>query len=174
MTTKTPPDHESLGIDPYERNWMRLSIILIVLFGVAIAVAGFALVTGVRPLLRHVPPAPAARAAYYRWLFFAAGPLEAAILNHSLGFEVAPEQQMAAGYGSYETAMDMLEKAVPETGFLCGEQFTAADVYVGSQINFGLEFGIIDKRAAFRRYSERLKARPAFARAAELDAAAAG
>ncbi len=119
-------------------------------------------------------PPTNARGAYYRWLFFAAGPLEAAILNHSLGFEVAPEQQMAAGYGSYETAMDMLEKAVPETGFLCGEQFTAADVYVGSQINFGLEFGIIDKRAAFRRYSERLKARPAFARAAELDAAAAG
>ena len=43
MTTKTPPDHESLGIDPYEKNWIKLSITLIVLFGIAIAVAGFAL-----------------------------------------------------------------------------------------------------------------------------------
>ena len=52
--------------------------------------------------------------------------------------------------------------------------FTAADVYVGSQIGFGLMFGTIEKRPAFQQYWQRLSARPAYARARELDEGATG
>ncbi len=62
-------------------------------------------------------PRPEERGAYYRWLFFAAGPLEAAVTNKALGFQVAPEQSRMAGYGSYADVMDTLEQAVSKHAF---------------------------------------------------------
>jgi len=114
-------------------------------------------------------PALDDRADYYRWIFFAAGPLEAAITNRSLGVELTPEQAGSAGYGSYERAVDVLESAIADREFIAGDQFTAADVYVGSQIGFGLQFGSLDKRPSFERYFERLSARVAWQRANESD-----
>jgi len=109
------------------------------------------------------------RAAYYRWLFFAAGPLEAAMTNRSLGVELTTEQSGTAGYGSYERVLDVLEDAVRENEFIAGDSFSAADIYVGSQIGFGLQFGSIEKRKTFEDYFARLSARPAWERANELD-----
>lgn len=109
------------------------------------------------------------RAAYFRWLFFTAGPYEAAVTNKALGFEVPPDRAMSTGYGSYVMVMDALERAVGPSEFILGEQFSAADVYVGSQIGFGLMFGTIEKRPAFEAYVQRLMARPAAQRAAALD-----
>lgn len=122
-------------------------------------------------------PGSRERGAYYRWLFFAAGPLEAAVTNRALGFEVPADRQRMAGYGSSADVMDTLEGAVSREPYLLGEQFTAADVYVGSQIMWGLQFGSIEKRPAFEAYAERIRHRPANARADEIDdalAAAAG
>ena len=115
-------------------------------------------------------PGSRLRGPYYRWLFFAAGPLEAAVTNKALGF-LAPEGrgQAMAGYGSYEAVMDALEGAVSRGDYLVGDRFTAADLYVGAHLAWGLMFGSIDKRPAFERYAARLEARPAAQRANALD-----
>jgi glutathione S-transferase len=109
------------------------------------------------------------RAAYYRWLFFAAGPLEACVVNRSLGFETPPDKQMMAGYGNYETVMDALESAVGKSSYIAGERFSAADVYVGSHIGWGMQFGSIEQRPAFTDYYARVSGRPARVRAEALD-----
>ncbi len=113
-------------------------------------------------------PGDAQRAPYYRWLFFAAGPVEAATSNRILGFEVPPERTRMMGYGTFATTLDTLEKAV-SSGYLAGGRFSAADVYVGSQLNFGMRFGTIEKRPAFESYLSLLLTRPAQVRASEID-----
>jgi glutathione S-transferase len=115
------------------------------------------------------PAAGKARAPYYRWLFFAAGPLEAASTNNAMGFVVPPERKAMAGYGSLTDVIDALEGAVKGREFIAGDRFSAADVYVGAQIGWGLQFGWLEKRPAFEAYSARLQARPAAIRARELD-----
>ncbi|MCK9366184.1 MAG: glutathione S-transferase family protein [Metallibacterium scheffleri] len=118
------------------------------------------------------PPAhSAARGPYYRWLFFASGPLEAAWTNHALGVAVPPERQAMVGYGSFERVLDVLETAIGARDYLVDGRFSAADVYVGSQLGFGMQFGMIDKRPAFARYWAGLEARPAKQRAEQLDGA---
>ncbi|NGO62979.1 glutathione S-transferase family protein [Rhizobium daejeonense] len=112
------------------------------------------------------------RADYYRWMFFAAGPLEAAVSNRALGFVVPEERRRMIGYGSYEDVMATLQRAVSGNTYIAGERFTAADVYVGSHIGWGLQFGSIERRPAFVDYLERLSQRHAYQRAAELDDAA--
>jgi glutathione S-transferase len=119
------------------------------------------------------PPGDRLRAPYYRWLFFAAGPVEAAVSNKTLGFAVPPEREGMMGYGSLERVMKVLEDAVSRVDYLVGGRFSAADVYIGSQIGFGLMFGTIEKRSAFQQYWQRLSARPAYTRARELDDAPA-
>jgi glutathione S-transferase len=115
------------------------------------------------------PPASRARGPYYRWMFFAAGPVEAAVTGKSLGLLAPADKKMMAGYGSFEETIDALERAVGGGAYICGDQFTAADVYVGAQIGWGMMFGSIDKRPAFTDYSGRLQARPAAIRAREID-----
>jgi glutathione S-transferase len=118
-------------------------------------------------------PAPAERAEYYRWMFFAAGPLEAAVTNRALGVQVPDDRRGMVGYGSFEDVMNTLEQAVAGRRFIAGDRFTAADVYVGSHISWGLGFGSIERRPAFVAYHDGLKERPAFKRADEIDEAAA-
>ncbi|MCG6122705.1 MAG: glutathione S-transferase family protein [Microvirga sp.] len=115
-------------------------------------------------------PAPGdpARGAYYRWLFFGAGPVEAAVTNRALGVEVPDDRKGMVGYGSYEDVLDTLEQALARD-YLAGDGFSAADLYVGSQVIWGLRFGTMEKRPAFERYAARLSARPAAIRANELD-----
>jgi glutathione S-transferase len=114
-------------------------------------------------------PPPADRAAYYRWLFFAAGPVEAAVTNRSLGVELDASAQARAGYGNLAAVMDALSRAVQSGPYVAGERFSAADVYVGSQIGWGLRFGSIEKRPEFEAYWARISDRPAHRRAGELD-----
>lgn len=114
-------------------------------------------------------PTPAERGAYYRWLFFAAGPLEHALTNRAMGFEVPEDKQAMSGYGTVETAISTLESAVAEGGFIAGDRFTAADVYVGSHIGWGLQFGTLPKSKAFEDYFARASDRPAYRKANEID-----
>ena len=109
------------------------------------------------------------RGAYYRWFLFAAGPLEAAITNKILGCVVPDELRKSVGYGSYEKVIDVLEGAVSLQQYIAGNVFTAADVYVGSQIGLGIQFGLIEKRPAFEEYWERLNMRRAYVRSQELE-----
>jgi glutathione S-transferase len=115
------------------------------------------------------PPADPLRGLYYRWLFFAAGPVEAAVTNKSCGFTLPEGRERMAGYGTFAAVMDALETAVSKSDYLVGNSFTAADVYAGSQIGFGLMFGSIEKRPAFEAYWARISARPALAKAKALD-----
>lgn len=116
-------------------------------------------------------PAPVDRADYYRWLFFAAGPVESAVTNRVLKFEPTTDQQRMAGYGCFEQAVDVLEQAVTGKRYIAGDRFSAADVYVGSQIDWGLLFGTLPKRDAFEAYIGPLRERPAYKRAKEIDGA---
>lgn len=109
------------------------------------------------------------RADYYRWLFFAAGPVEAAISNHAIGFNPTEEQSRFFGYGTYETVIEVLDQVLSTRPYITGERFTAADVYIGAQINFGLDSKTIEARPSFLAYNERLNKRPALQRAAALD-----
>ncbi|MCV2864122.1 glutathione S-transferase family protein [Albidovulum sediminicola] len=116
--------------------------------------------------------APADRSAYYRWLFFGAGPLEAAIINKALGFTVPEDRRAMVGFGTLETTYAALESQLARTPYLAGEAFSAADVATGSQIGYGLQFGTIEARPAFTDYWERIKERPALLRANAADNAA--
>ncbi len=111
----------------------------------------------------------AGRAAYYRWLVFAAGPVEAAIMDMALGVEVPAEKEAMVGYGNFKHVMDALESALSESSYVAGAEFSAADVYVGSQIGWGLEFGTIEKRPVFETYFARLSERPAYLQGNKLD-----
>lgn len=117
------------------------------------------------------PPGNPRRGPYYRWLFFAAGPVEAAVTAKALGILAPADKAAMAGYGTYEDTINALETAVKDGPYICGDQFTAADVYVGSQIGWGMMFGTIEKRPAFEDYFARLQERPAASRAHELDEA---
>ncbi len=114
-------------------------------------------------------PATDDRADYYRWLFFAAGPVEAAVTNKAMGFVLPEGRERSAGYGSLDDTLDTLETAVTGRSWICGGTFTAADVYVGAQIDWGLSFGTIPSRPAFEAYAARLRERPAYKRQKEID-----
>ncbi|MDX5433075.1 MAG: glutathione S-transferase family protein [Halomonas sp.] len=106
-------------------------------------------------------PAPEARGDYYRWLFFAAGPVEMALSLKHAGFSLTAEQEMQFGCGSYEAVVDTLARAVAGRKYIAGDTFTAADVYVGSHIGWGMQFGTLEKRPEFEAYWAGLKDRPA-------------
>ena len=116
-------------------------------------------------------PAPGSRerAAYYRWLFFGAGPVESAVTNKAMGFQIPTERAGASGYGSLDAVLNALEGALSHGDYLAGNRFSAADLYVGSQLGWGMQFGTIEKRPAFERYAARINGRPAAVRAREID-----
>lgn len=117
-------------------------------------------------------PAPgrAGRGPYYRWLFFGAGPVEAAVTNASMGVKSdTPELAGRVGYGSLALVLDTLQKLLADRDYVLGDRFSAADVYLGAQIGWGLQFGTMEERPGFRAYADRVLSRPAAVRARELD-----
>ncbi|MGB7654306.1 MAG: glutathione S-transferase family protein [Novosphingobium sp.] len=116
-------------------------------------------------------PSDAEAADYYRWMFFAAGPIEQAIVARSMGWQVPEGREAMVGFGSYERVLDTLEGHFNANMYVCGARFTMADVYVGSQVDWGLTFGSIPPRPAFVAYADRLQARDAYKAAKGIDAA---
>jgi glutathione S-transferase len=124
------------------------------------------------PDARLAPPAgDRLRGPLYRWMFFAAGPLEAATLNRSFQFVVPKEQEGRVGYGNFEAVMATLEGALEADDYLVGGHFSVADILIGSALGWGMFGGSIEKRPAFVAYCDRLFARPARARAVAIDSA---
>lgn len=115
------------------------------------------------------PSGDRARGPYYRWLFFAAGPIESAVLNSALQVQIPAERKGMAGYGSMAEVLDTLEQAVSQGQYLAGDRFSAADLYVGAHLTWGMGFGTLERRPAFERYVEGLNGRPAAQRASEID-----
>ena len=118
---------------------------------------------------KNLAPPPCERADYYRWIFFTAGPIEAAFSNKAVGWEPTPEKQRMFGYGNYDLAIATLEKAVSDREYIAADHFTAADLFVGANINFMLAFNLLDPRPAFIDYARRMTDRPAYERAKEID-----
>jgi glutathione S-transferase len=114
-------------------------------------------------------PRDVEKADYYRWLFYAAGPVEQAFTNNFAGFKVEAERERMFGYGSYDKVVAILDELFSRRDFVCGDRFTAADVYVGSQIMFPMQFGMLPERDSFARYRDRLQAREAYKRATDID-----
>ncbi|MGH7023009.1 MAG: glutathione S-transferase family protein [Caulobacteraceae bacterium] len=114
------------------------------------------------------PHGDKARGPYYRWLFFGAGPVEMAMMTKMMGFDTAGKE-VQVGFGSVGLLLDTLERAVTDSPYLAGDRFTAADVYTGSHIGWGMQWNSMEKRPAFERYWERVSSRPAAIRAREID-----
>ncbi len=100
------------------------------------------------------------RGTYLRWIFFGAGCIEPAIVD-KLFTRPAVERKSAVGYGSYEDTLNALETALTPGPFILGERFSAADVYVGAQVQWGFMVNAIEPRPKFEQYVERIAARPA-------------
>jgi glutathione S-transferase len=114
-------------------------------------------------------PPPDRRGDYYRLLFLAAGPLEAAITNQSLGVQVPEERRGMVGYGPLPILVDTLAAALLGRDHIAGDTFSAADVYVGSHIAWGMRFGTLEQRPEFEAYLQRITSREAYRRAQALD-----
>ena len=102
------------------------------------------------------------KAAFFRWMFFAAGPLEQAVVNTSFGWKAAkPEDRGRIGYGTLEDVVRTLAGHLTAQDYIADGRFTAADVYVGSQVGWGMQFGGIPASDVLAAYWARLKDRPA-------------
>lgn len=112
-------------------------------------------------------PAPGSleRGAYYRWLFFGAGCFEPAVTD-KLFKRPEPESKTSIGYGSYDDTIDTMEKAIQPGPYLLGQKFSAADVYIASELSWTGMFGAprIKDSPVIRAYVERCTARPAYQR----------
>lgn len=116
-------------------------------------------------------PEHAEKADYFRYLIFAASTMEQAVIANSMGWHVEdPARQAMLGFGSYDRAVDAFDTMLTGRNFVCGERFTMADVYVGSQIDWGLMFKTLPERGSFLAYAERLRGRPAYKEAKAVDA----
>ena len=116
-------------------------------------------------------PAPEHRGAFYRWLFFAAGPMEAIFTVKAIGWELPEDKQGMAGFGNMDLAIDTMAGAVDGRAFIAGDRFSAADVYVASLLDFMINFKLLEPRPEFNAYLTPLRSRPAYVRAKEIDAA---
>ncbi|MBO9518646.1 MAG: glutathione S-transferase family protein [Porphyrobacter sp.] len=110
------------------------------------------------------------KADYFRWLFFASGPVEQAVTAKSMGWEEGDRHRMV-GFGSFDLTIDALDGWLSTHDYVCGKRFTMADVYVGSQIMWGLRFGSMPERASFKAYWDRCGQRPAYQEGSAIDMA---
>ena len=114
-------------------------------------------------------PREGEKADYYRWLFFAAGPIEQAVTNKAAGFEGSEQQRRMFGFGHYDLAVNTLADHLAGRDYVCGSRFTGADVYVGSAVMWGVQFGTLPKLDPFTAYGDRLSQREAYKRGKEED-----
>ncbi|HZQ11338.1 MAG TPA: glutathione S-transferase family protein [Pseudolabrys sp.] len=116
----------------------------------------------------NVPTGTPRRGVYLKWLFFGPGCMEPAVIDRAAPRKEEPRRAML-GYGDFDTCMNVVAKAVEKGPWLMGDQFTAADVVIGSNIRWGMMFNMIPPRPEFAAYSERIAARPAAQRAEAKD-----
>ena len=109
------------------------------------------------------------RGDYYRWLFFCAGPLEMAMSAISNNWKVDQDNAMSLGCGNIADTMNVLESALRKGAYICGEQFTAADILLASTLGWAMFQKTFEARPVFMEYVNRCEARPAAKRANELD-----
>ena len=109
------------------------------------------------------------KADYFRWLFFAAGPVEQAVTNRAYGWNPDEKQELSVGFGNFDRTIGALDWWFRSHDYVCGSRFTMADVYVGSQVDWGLLFGYLPERPAFLAYADRFRARDAYQAGKAID-----
>jgi len=115
-----------------------------------------------------IPIGDPRRGVYLKWLFFSPGCMEPAVTDRAFPRKEEP-RRATLGYGDFDTTMNVAAQAVAKGPYLMGEQFTAADVVVGSMLRWGTMFNLIPPRPEFAAYTERLSQRPALQRAEAKD-----
>ena len=116
----------------------------------------------------NVPLGDARRGPYLKWLFFGPSCIEPAMMDRA--FPRKEEARRAAlGYGDFDTVINVVADAVARGPYILGEQFTAADVVIGSTLRFGMLFKLLPERPEFTAYTGRLAQRPALQRAETKD-----
>lgn len=177
---------EELG-EPYETEWLRWGrdghrsaayLALNPMGKVPTLTHGDAVVTEVAAICLYLAdtfpgaklgPTADERADYYRWTLFAAGPLEQAVTSKAMGWEPPKEREATLGFGNYERTVAALAGHLEGRDFVCGSRFTAADVYVGSAVAWGLMFGTLPQQPPLLAYAERLQAREPYQRCKRLN-----
>jgi glutathione S-transferase len=114
-------------------------------------------------------PRPEEKADYFRWLFFAAGPVEQAVTSKANGWNPDAKQEMSVGFGNFDRTIDTLDNWFASHAYVCGPRFTMADVYVGSAVDWGLMFGTIPVRDSLTAYAERVRERDAYKAGKAID-----
>jgi glutathione S-transferase len=104
-----------------------------------------------------------ARGTYLRWLFFGAACIEGALVDRMLS-RPAPTRTAALGYGSYEDVLQAVELAIAPGPYILGERFSAADVYLGAQLGWGMTVKALEPRPSFQAYVGRITQRPGWQR----------
>ncbi len=115
------------------------------------------------------PPGSRERGAYYRWLFFGAGCVEPATTAKALGLDIPEDKRRMLGYGSLEQVAEVLDRHLSGREFIAGDRFTAADLYVGAQLGWTMQFDLMPRTPTFEAYVGRLMQRPASVRANAID-----
>jgi glutathione S-transferase len=105
----------------------------------------------------------AARGTYLRWMFFGQGCIEPALIDRMLSRPPA-DRPTALGYGNYDDVLNAIEKALTPGPYILGDHFSAVDVYIASQLGFGLMMKSLDPRPIFQSYVGRMSQRPAYQR----------
>lgn len=105
------------------------------------------------------------RAAYLRWLFFAAGPLEQAITARKLAWEVPQERTRMVGFGTFEDTLNTVQQGLLGGPWLGGNHFTAADLYLAAQLGWAMSEGVVPERPGFADFVATAFQRPAALRA---------
>jgi glutathione S-transferase len=116
----------------------------------------------------NVPVGTPRRGVYLKWLFFGPSCMEAAVVDRAAPRKEEPRRAML-GYGDFDTTMNVVAAAVEKGPWLMGEQFTAADVVIGSNVRWGMMFKMVPERKEFVDYASRIAARPAAQRSEAKD-----
>jgi len=116
----------------------------------------------------NIPVGDPRRGVYLKWLFFGPSCIEPAMIDRAHPRKEEARRGML-GYGDFDTVMEVVANAVKGGPYLMGEQFTAADVVIGSGLRFGMLFKMLPERPEFTAYVGRLAQRPALQRATAAD-----
>ncbi len=173
---------EELG-EPYETHWVDYGppmkspeyLRINPMGKVPALVHGGSVVTEVPAILVYLaaahpekglmPASPPELAIFHRWMFFVAGPVEQAVTAQSMKWTVSDDSKPMLGFGNLADTLGAVETALETGPWICGGRFTAVDVYLGAQLDWGMQFGTIGERDRFKSYVARCRERPALGRA---------
>jgi glutathione S-transferase len=108
------------------------------------------------------------RAKYLYWLFFGPSCVEPAMVQLATKVEMNPT---SAGWGDAQRVFDVVDATLSKGPWLLGDNFSAADIVIGSGLNFAVRlFKMAPSRPSFERYLDACAGRPAFQRALKIAA----